>query len=355
MLHEVGVVVDAATRRVLLQQKPVIMLPLTPPPTIWLSNGGTSKGFTQLLVSDGSYVQSVQLGLDYANGEGGLLFDGTYVWGVRRLKGTDSIVKFHPVTGARLGGMSKGSSYRNAALNMAFDGTNYWYNERANTSDVFDPRIYCIDVNLNPIRNITLGGAAVADTMIYDGVGNIWVGSSNTLYKVRASDGAGLGTVALDIDLSINSLSIATDKVAIWTIKNDWNGGNQRYYIRRTLISDRSLTSYGPFTGQVPNRNIAWDGTYFYMVRSNPAGTVKYVEKLRVSDVTVVASYALSNNTGYGVHFDGTNLWVQSAGIFGKIVKMTTSGAIIGEYPNVSDVISLTSMWAFTNIVLPWP
>ena len=351
MLHEVGVVVDFANRKVLLQQKPVIALPPTPPPYLWTVAKGSSVnyGFLQLLVSSGSLVRQVLQPLDYSGNEASFIYDGKgRVWGARRLGGTDSLIKIDATTGARLGGMNKGNSYSNANFQIAFDGTNYWY--ATNTA----PYLHCIDENLNPVRDVSL--TLQVDSLIYDGVGNIWVLSNQTLVKIRASDGANLGEVLPGISAPPHTFFVS-DKTNIWVGQDFYNGGgtNIQYRLRKVLISDRSVTSYGPYQGY--RAGLTWDGTNLWVLAYRDqfnANNSKYVDKIRTADGVLVTSYAMgSSNYSQSVSFDGTNLWFTDGGSFGRFRKMTTGGVVLGNnYPS-EDVLSYSYGVAFTNIVMP--
>jgi len=351
MLHEVGVVVDAASSRVLLQQKPVIALPASPPPYLWTVARGVvpAYGFVQLKVSDGSLVSRAQIGLDYGGNEASLLYDGKgNVWGARRLPGTDSLIKIDANTGARLGGMDKGTSSSNGTLQIAFDGTNYWYTNYTGTY------LHCIDVNLNPVRDVSI--TTGIDSLIYDGVGNIWVWYSAYLAKIRASDGANLG------EINPNKTSPYTffisDKTNVWVHKYEWNGGGTgvRYYLRKILISSMAVTSYGPFSGAP--RGATRDASYLYVLTyrdSYDSDSTMYVDKIRLSDGVRETSYFMGDPFwAYHIFFDGTNLWLSPSNS-GRFRKMTTNGVVLGNNYPPEDILGDCPGVAFTNIVLPWP
>jgi len=346
MVHEVGVVVDFANRKVLLQQKPVIALPATPPPYLWMTNSPTSNhGFSQLLVSSGALTRQVQPGLNYNDYGCSLLNDGKgNVWGSYYAQGTDTIIKLDAVTGARLGGMDRGASAGGQAGQIAFDGINYWY-----STNVTGSQLRCIDINLSPVRSVSLPSGA--SNIIYDGVGNIWVSSYTYLVKVRVSDGAVLGSV--EPDYSYGSYPLVSDKTNIWVVKYNWNGGgvNVSYYVRKVRISDFAVTTYGSYQGGPQQGQAAWDGTYLWLTANmdtDHSGWVR-LDKIRLSDMVRVDRYTVPDSSS-GVFFDGTNLWLKWSTRFRK---MTTGGATIGDYPGADQSGGGAWLPAFTNIVMP--
>ena len=71
MLHEVGVVMDASTSKVLLQQKPVISLQASA--AFWLANNIAPKTYDAASVA---YLGAC----DYNNASQTVLWDGQYIW-----------------------------------------------------------------------------------------------------------------------------------------------------------------------------------------------------------------------------------------------------------------------------------
>jgi hypothetical protein len=319
----------------------VIALPATPPPYLWTVNNPVNEGFSQLLVSDGSLVRQVQPGLVYSSGEGSLLNDGKgNVWAARRLAGTDSIIKLNAITGARLGGMDRTlDAWGNQKPQLAFDGTNYWYT-------TFDyPNLRCIDINLSPVRTVQPKPGYRVNAVVYDGVGNIWASYYDYLGKIRASDGAVLGEVEFDFWYD-NAAFTLSDKTSIWVVRI--SGGS--YWLKAVRISDFAITTYGPYTGSISTAVPGWDGTHLWVLETQ-SGT-GYLDKIRASDGVLVGHYTLPRNTGQGVYFDGIDLWIVNGGAGGRLLKITTGGITIGEYPSGAEC-GPTFAVAFTDIVLP--
>jgi len=98
MLHELGVVVDAATRRVLLQQKPVIALLTTPPSSMWICNYD-SNTVSRLALATGTKTADYPLPLAYK-----ICYDGVDgIWVITGAAGDDGVVyKLSKLTGAVL-------------------------------------------------------------------------------------------------------------------------------------------------------------------------------------------------------------------------------------------------------------
>jgi len=147
--------------------------------------------------------------------------------------------------------------------------------------------------------------------VVFDGV-NVWVSNqaSNTISKLRASDGATVGTYPV----GVSPQGIAFDGNDIWVAN----------YIDNNIT--RLRASDGANQGTVPVGinpvGVAFDGTNIWVTNSFD-GTIS---KIRGHDGALLGTFPVSNPVNFnalpmGVMFDGTSIWVANAapGTVGKI------------------------------------
>jgi hypothetical protein len=160
-------------------------------------------------------------------------------------------------------------------------------------------------VGLNPLQIATLhwyqantsATFTVGDQprgIAFDGT-NIWVANegSTTISKLRASDGALIGTY----EDSPNPVGIAFDGANIWVTHPGYNS------ISKLRASDGSLI--GTYQVGSNPESIAFDGANIWVVNQGN----NTVSKLKASDGTLLGSYNVGTNP-LGIAFDGTNIWV---------------------------------------------
>ena len=224
---------------------------------------------------------------------------------------------------------------------LAFDGANMWV---SNNGDNTVTKLRANDGA--SLGTFNVGGAPMG--VAFDGA-NIWVvnSSPNTVSKLRASDGANLGEFAVGLAPSF----AAFDGEAIWVTNT------QSTSVTKLRASDgKVLGTFPDYGGPI---DIICDGTYMWVtnfdgtvtrfkLNGNQAGTFRvaraglltlafdganiwvpeggYVTKLRASDGKVLAMYNVGAD-GSGIAFDGVNLWL-TAGPY--IVEMRLSdGAVL--------------------------
>src|SRR5262245_37066069 len=155
--------------------------------------------------------------------------------------------------------------------------------------------------------------------MAFDGQ-NIWVANhdSSTLTKLRANDGAALGTFPAQAphEVTFDGATIWWSRVADFPFVGGCVG--------RTRASD------GAFLGCVTLPQISWglafDGTHVWAAVEN--GTVA---KIRASDGAIVGTFAVGADP-MGVLFDGANVWVSAQG--SHLVKKfrASDGLVLGTF-----------------------
>ena len=152
--------------------------------------------------------------------------------------------------------------------------------------------------------------------LAFDGA-NIWVANfnGNSVTKLRASDGAVLGTFAV----GSGPISLAFDGANIWV--TNFTGNN----VSKLRASDGMLL--GTFTVGTHPGGVAFDGANIWVTNL----TSNSVTKLRASDGASLGTFAVDHPSA--VAFDGTNIWVTNNGNSSKVSKLRASdGALLGSF-----------------------
>lgn len=130
----------------------------------------------------------------------------------------------------------------------------------------------------------------------FDG-SSIWTANeaSGSVSKIRASDGASLGT------FSVGRLPVglAFDGANMWV--TNYNSTGQIYKLRASDGSNQGVFATG---GAYPF-GVAFDGANLWIANYGS----NTVTKLRASDGTILGIFA-AGTAPVGVAFDGTNIWV---------------------------------------------
>jgi hypothetical protein len=210
---------------------------------------------------------------------------------------------------------------------VLFDGANLWVTSYRNASGTL--------VKLRASDGAVLGTFALSFhsvgvsriRMAYDGA-NIWLASSDTVLKVRASDGAILASIATPASPGY----MVFDGANIWV-----TGGGAINNLRKFRASDGALL--GTFTigpgvqgSCCTTFGIASDGANIWVAY---AGAVSTVTKIRASDGTILGTFPVGNGPG-SVIFDGADIWVSNDGDFTVTKLRASDGAVLGTFPNGS-------------------
>jgi hypothetical protein len=150
----------------------------------------------------------------------------------------------------------------------------------------------------------------------FDGA-NLWVastGPSGNVTKLRASDGANLGTFAV----GVLPEGIAFDGANIWV-------ANTAVKSITKLLASSGATVGTYSVGGYP-QGVAFDGTNIWVTTS--AGTV---EKLLAATGAVVGTYAVGN-TPRSLAFDGANIWVANFADNTVTELLASTGGLQGTY-----------------------
>jgi collagen triple helix repeat protein len=124
---------------------------------------------------------------------------------------------------------------------------------------------------------------------------NVWVvsGTANSVTRLRASDGASLGT----FPVGSQPLGIAFDGANVWV--SNFTGGS----VTRLRASDGANLGSFPVTGNP--YGVVFDGANVWV--TGVSGDA--VTKLRASDGANLGTFPVGSGP-YGVAFDGANVWV---------------------------------------------
>jgi len=158
--------------------------------------------------------------------------------------------------------------------------------------------------------------------MAFDGA-NIWVtsGNSTSVTKLRASDGANLGS----FDVGSITVGATFDGTYVWLA--DWG------YAANTVTKVRpddgsvqgvySIGNYGPYAVIFDGENI-WVSTL-----------ESTVVKMRPSDGAVLGTYPTNSGETPGFHltYDGENIWVTNADLNTVSKLRASDGALLGTFP----------------------
>ncbi len=167
--------------------------------SIWVTNYG-SNDVTKLRASDGAALGTFSV---HSNGPNAVAFDGANIWVTNNNLASNSVSKLRASDGAFLGIFPVPAS----PTAIAFDGANMWVANNNNSVS----KLRASDGAPQPGSPFAVG--AGPQGVAFDGA-NIWVtnNSGNTVSKLRASDGAVLGTFAVGSGPS----GVAFDGANIW-------------------------------------------------------------------------------------------------------------------------------------------
>jgi hypothetical protein len=192
-------------------------------------------------------------------------------------------------------------------LGIAFDGANIWVTNAGSNSVT----------KLRASDGANLGTFGVEFSpfgVAFDGA-NIWVTNGESVTKLRASDGAPLGTFFV----GGNAFGIAFDGANIWVV-----AAGQFPHICKLQASNG--TNLGNFPVNAAG-GIAFDGANIWVTNRGSNS----VTKLRASDGANLGSYAAGTNP-VGIAFDGVNIWVTNGGSDSVTKLRASDGANLGSY-----------------------
>jgi hypothetical protein len=340
MLHEVGVVVDVASKKILLQQKPVIALPASPPLSIWIANSVAPE---QRRPSD-----FVSLGFcDYDGRSQSVMWDGNYLWS----SSTDDpqhINKYDPFTRARVAGeFLIGHPSGVQGFRFCFDGTNYWIVDYLHFTQ---SNVKKFDVNGNVLATVGTGYSDLSD-VIYDGVGNVWVSGRSKWDIVKISIASNTVVGHYGFSTIIVRGYPCSDGVHIYVPvagpSSPWP-----LYLAKIRLSDVALIGNYDCHLQMwagIDGASCFDGTYVWVVGGDT--TNGYLAKMRASDGAWIANYGPYLQGPNVVSYDGTNLWVSSCANNHVWKIRPSDGVTLNEYSSIGYVTAHCN----SKHAHPWP
>lgn len=331
VLHEVGTVVDAAGRKILLQPRPPITLPPSPPASLWVA--GFADATHQYLSP--AWTDQGSVGTTDANGMG-VLWDGNYVWTASNDNPT-KIRKYDPVTRALVAGPFTPGGYFGGLPGcqgcLAFDGVNYWI---ATTGASV--------VKMSPAGGLITTIAGFGDVMhiAYDGAGSLLIPNryARVVRKLDVASGLITGTATLSPGgIECNGVCYGGYYYQPYLRSPaPWNG-----YLAKIRISDMAIMWDNSMGFNYPQNCATHDGTHIYV-----ASTAGRVYKNQLSDGANVTSIALTNMPNWMI-LDRGYLWAtQPVGGFVKQIDPATMAQV--------NVISHTTTVgiASTSYLMPW-
>jgi hypothetical protein len=188
--------------------------------------------------------------------------------------------------------------------------------------------------HINPLRVATLQWYQANQTRLNFSVGsgseeiafdgtNIWVLSRNSdqLWKLRATDGANLGSISAQNGAS----GIAFDGAHMWLTHRD---GSRR--VSKIRWGDGSPIFTQFVLPSNPNA-IAFDGANIW-VTNDAANTVT---KIRATDGAILGAFSAGTQP-FRIAFDGAHMWVTNSSTNAVTKLRATDGAIVGTFPVVN-------------------
>ena len=155
-------------------------------------------------------------------------------------------------------------------------------------------------------------------SLAFDGE-NIWDVDAGGLTKIRANDGAILGTVRGFASVSQTTRSIVYDGYSLWVAS-----ATNDFAVTRVRASDGTIL--GKFGPGPAGPGLAFDGANIWV--ANGGGLVK----LRASDGATVGTFPVNGGTT-GPAFDGTYLWVSNQ-LANTVSKLNPDGNVVGVFPS---------------------
>jgi hypothetical protein len=210
---------------------------------------------------------------------------------------------------------------------VLFDGANLWITSYRNASGTL-VKMRASDgavLGTFPLSFHSVGVSKIR--MAFDGA-NIWVAFSDTVLKVRASDGA----ILTSISTPASPGYIVFDGANIWV-----TGGGATNNLHKFRASDGALLGTFTIGPGIPGSccttfGITFDGANIWVAY---IGAVNTVTKMRASDGTILGTFTVGSAPG-SVVFDGANIWVSNDGDFTLTKLRASDGAVLGTFPNGS-------------------
>jgi len=248
------------------------------------------------------WFPAYQTGLAYAVGNAptAIAFDGANLWVANYLDNT--VTKLMALTGAVVGTYPVGSR----PYGLAFDGANIWVTNSFGNSVT---KLLASTGALVGTYGVVSGPIGIA----FDGA-NIWVTNSSAVTKLLASTGAVVGTY----NVGEAPYGVAFDGADIWVA----NGGSNT--VTKLRASDGACVGTCTFSVGASPTGVAFDGTNIWVANQDD----DTVTKLLASTGAVLGTYGVGPGPS-AVGFDGENIWVAG----GDVTKLAASnGAVLGTF-----------------------
>jgi len=157
--------------------------------------------------------------------------------------------------------------------------------------------------------------------MAFDGA-NIWVtsGGSTSITKLRASDGALLGT----FPVGTITVGATFDGTYVWLANWGYEANSlTRVRLDGSVEGVYPIGPYGPY-------GIIFDGANVWV-----STLYSHLVKIRASDGAVLGDYLTNSGDTPGHHlaFDGANIWVPNANLNTVSKLRASDGELLGTFP----------------------
>jgi outer membrane protein assembly factor BamB len=246
---------------------------------IWVTNF-SANSVSKLRASDGFVVANYPAG----SGPVSIAFDGAFIWVGNPGIGNGIVTRLRASDGMLMGTVPN----VDGGDSLVCDGANVW------VANLDERKVRKVNTDSLAVQGpFDAGGPAAA--LAFDGE-NIWVANRglDTLTKLRASDGGLVQRVPLGRQTQPQAL--AFDGANIWAAGAFGS-------VFKLRASDGAVL--GTFSIGGSPQGIAFDGANIWVTKS----TSNSVAKLRASDGAVLGTFAVGSSP-IGIAFDGANIWV---------------------------------------------
>ena len=213
------------------------------------------------------------------------------------------ILHWYPATDANSFGVGSRPS------GVSYDGTNVWV---ANTDSDTVTKLRASDGAV--LGTFAVGSHPVGVTVDR---ANVWVvnGQSDNVTKLRGSDGTVLGTYAV----GSHPEGIAFDGTNMWVTNSASDNVTQLRASDGSVLRTRAV-GHGP-------RAVAFDGTSLWVVNSASST----ITRLRAGDGSVLGTYAVGSQP-QGITFDGSDMWVANTASNNVTKLRASDGLVMGVF-----------------------
>jgi len=263
------------------------------------------------------YSQNARIDIDAKAGPGTrtLEFDGKHIW----VATCGAFSEIDATSNEVIGSNIAFPSGPTCAVGLAFDGVNLWMAAQ-------NGKVVKLRVSDRTIQGTFSAGSA-AGAILYDGA-NLWVTNSATVTRLDLN-----GTVTGTFSVGSNPASLVFDGSSLWVSNS---GSNNVMKIRP---SDGAIL--GTFAVNQPGA-LLYDGSSIWIANSSAGFT-----KLRASDGAALGTVSTPAQV-LAMAFDGQNVFGSGASQMFKI--RVSDGSLVGTFPLLSSAFSNAVLYDGGNV-----